>query len=284
MERIVFASLAKPNYRYTWHKSGYRSPIADYRNHGLADNCGWFDTYGDGETQHSAEAAVGLDWACDYFASLLKCLAESTDPAARDAMLECLDGDWPKLYMARAEFTFAMSVKHKPGKQQYYSKEDRKVSGAESKRHDRRWEEVTERQDGSPRSAFAILCSGRCDRLHNYLIALELADVWRDENGQTIAYKDCAQLCGMVADDTDGDWDGNHKLLENANNLHTGFVGVDYFVKAWRLFYHGRRSWECLENNYCRNVLRHGLDEEVEPVEGTAQEPAPVEPAAEVAA
>jgi len=262
MERIVFASLANSSIRYVWHKSGYNSPVSDYRNRGLADNCGWFDTYGDGDCQHSAESPVGLDRACDYFASLLKALAEAASPSDRDEMLECLDNDWPKLYMARSEFTFAISVKRKPGKRMYYSKQEGKVSSADSKRYDKRWEEVTEYQDGSPKSAYAILNGGCGNRLRGYAIALELAEIWRDVNGQTIAYKDAAQLCGIVPDDTDRDWDGNSRILRDANNLHTGFVGVDYYVKSWRLLYQGRRNWECLDNNYCRNVLRHGIEEE----------------------
>jgi len=271
MERIIFKSLANPSMRYTWHKSGYQSPFSDYRNHGLADNAGWFDTYGDGDCQHSHECGVGIDNACDYFASLLKLLAETTDATARDEILECLANDWPKLYMARSEFTFALSVKHKPGKRMYYSKQERKISSAESKRFDKRWDEVTEYQDGSPKSAYAILNSGCGNRLRGYAIALRLAEVWQEENGDCIAWKDTAQMCGIVATESDGDYKTGDKYRDTANNLRTAFNGITLFVDGWRNLDTARRSWECLDNNYCRNVLRIGVDEEESaPVETSA--------------
>jgi hypothetical protein len=282
MERIVFKSLANPNYRYTWHKSGYNSPVSDYRNRSsrIGDNSGWFDTYGDGDCQHSAESPVGLDLACDYLASLLKLLAETSDATVRDEMLECLENDWPKLYMARSEFTFALSVKHKPGKRMYYSKQERKISSAESKRYDKRWDEVTEYQDGSPKSAYAILNAGSGDKLRGYAIALELANVYAEENNHHIAWKDTAQMCGIVGMESDGDYKAGNKYREMANNLRTAFNGIDLLVKSWRNLDTAKRSWECLDNNYCRNVLGIGREVETQADTATVEESAAVTSAA----
>ena len=52
---------------------------------------------------------------------------------------------------------FALSLKRTDGKRAYYNLDEQKVSRADSKAHDKRWEEVPEWADGSVSSAFRIL-------------------------------------------------------------------------------------------------------------------------------
>jgi hypothetical protein len=258
MERIVFKSLAKSNVRYVWYRSGYNSPVADYRRSefGLGDNCGWYDTFNDGDVQHSSESPVMNESATDYLASLLAHIA-SVDAGERDEMLEAIAYDWPNMeHKSRDEIVFAINLEHKSGKTRYYNLDECKISSAESKRHDKRWEVVSEYIDGSPSSAFRLLHTGFSWGLKKYALADKIADVWREVKGRTITHFDVAILSGMESDSED--WEAQDRRIANANNLSTAFNGINLLVKSYRYTEYALRCNTALANNYVRNVLNAG--------------------------
>lgn len=118
----------------------------------LAVWAGMYPTYGDGLIQHGPESVVYKGYFSDYLVSLADHLLKNPEAC------EFLSLNWPQRTEPLFEnMVFAFSVKYKEGKTQYYNLQDRKVSSADSKRHDKRWEEVPSWADGSVESAYRIL-------------------------------------------------------------------------------------------------------------------------------
>lgn len=255
INRIVFPSLAKPaELGYSWHRSYFDVPWRfQSSNYKLHDSCGVFETYGDRLTQHSPERPVACDLAIDYLASLAAYLADHHD----EDTLECLAYCWPNAEscVSRAEAVWAMGIKFKEGKRQYYSVNERKVSTSESKQHDKRWERVPEWADGTLKSGYQLVCS-RADRLDRYAILERFGDWAREIDLCGITNAAQAELAGILTK-TDDEWKHGR---EESNNLNTAFGAVDQFAKAHRAMNWAKRQWECLQNNYVRNVL--GIESE----------------------
>ncbi len=170
--RIIFASIAEPNRRYTAHS--YR---ADWKDHyrsadrHVADWVGWFDTLGDGNTQHTPEVPVPCDWLGDYTASLAAYLID-----AHEEDVAMVAATFYRSTIDLATIRFAASVKYNPDKRRWYSMDERKISAADSRRHDRRWKEVPTWADGQAEAVVSLLCDAfpRYDLIDRYYF---LADV-----------------------------------------------------------------------------------------------------------
>lgn len=120
-------------------------------------HAGEFVTLGDGICQHGHERAVGSEHFGDYCASLARCLMEQV--GIDDDDREAIVGAFPHP-PGRSEIDFALSLKYQEDKPSWYCKSERKVSRAESKRHDKRWEETPRWADGSVESAYRLLTEG----------------------------------------------------------------------------------------------------------------------------
>lgn len=165
---IRFKSLTTNQHAYAWG-SGDRPGSLD--NSTLAAFDAWqFDVLGDGMTQHSPMYAVRMHNAMDFLYSLAAFLLEHPEEA--DLSM------WPNRYNSK-DFAFAVKVKYREDKRQWYSMQESKVSSAESKRNDRRWEEIPSWADGTFDSAFRLLT---CDRYHTPLarlaVLVSLSDWW----------------------------------------------------------------------------------------------------------
>jgi hypothetical protein len=146
-------------------KYGYLMQSPSFRHH--ADNgfvAPWayfYDTYGDGYTQHSGELLVPTGMFADYLASLAAHLVEIQD---RDS-LQQLAEFWPSRYhrvFDRKKVLAAIKVRYKEDKKQYYHRDDDyRVSTAESYRHDKRWEEVETWMNGQIDAVYAIIQGNR---------------------------------------------------------------------------------------------------------------------------
>jgi hypothetical protein len=142
MPHFKFPSLAQPE------KYGY---LFDSMHHStyveVDDACLFFDTYGDGMTQHSLEVCIPTAFAADYFASLAAFLLECPDMV--DSCRFHFSYDWPDSLI---EFAASVVYKDPPegkwAKPRYYSMEEKKISSSESKRHDKRYEEITSWMNG----------------------------------------------------------------------------------------------------------------------------------------
>ena len=186
MTRIIFPNVRDSQTAFTIHNNTY--DIDDSRRSGsakLAEWAGQFQTYADEMTQHSPEWQVlsePAEWA--NYCESLAIFVLSDSPEAREAGDMLRYHLYHSSYAEPAAVTFAMSVKHKEGKRQYYSMSDRKVSTSESKRHDRRWEEVPEWADGSLASVWRLLKPGYdMGALPLYIRAAAIRDEYNVQTG-----------------------------------------------------------------------------------------------------
>ena len=135
-----FASIASSDklayvYASDHHYDG-RAPISSHFR--------FYETCGDGLTAHSPSAPISVGMLADYLFSLAQAMA-SDNELIDAAGYEVRSGIAPN-----RDIRFAQSVVFKDnGKRRWVSREERKVTASETKRHDRRYEEVTLRHDGS---------------------------------------------------------------------------------------------------------------------------------------
>jgi len=141
MPRITFPSIKEPE------KKAYAFDTAyEY----VPDKAGCFteyvkqyDTYGDGLTQHSPDYHVRLEDSVDALYSMTKAMLENPEAFKTIA---------PNVWMpvpSRQQIEFFQKLVYNENKRVYYCQSDLKKSSAESKRYDRRWEEVPSWADGS---------------------------------------------------------------------------------------------------------------------------------------
>lgn len=150
-----FPSLASPDHAFTFQGSCMDLWDSAYRtSRALWLRAGMYKTFGDGMAQHSGVYSVpAVGHFADYCASLAAYLLgqEATD-AHRDAVVNAMPKA-PTLKLIR----FALSVKHGDKRAYYTLEEGGKISKSDTKRHDKRWEEVPHYADGSVKSAYRIL-------------------------------------------------------------------------------------------------------------------------------
>ena len=143
-----FASIASSDklayvYASDHHYDG-RAPISSHFR--------FYETCGDGLTAHSPSAPISVGMLADYLFSLAQAMA-SDNELIDAAAYEVRSG-----IASNSDIRFAQSVVFKDnGKRRWVSREERKVTASETKRHDRRYEEVTLRHDGTPKGAYNIL-------------------------------------------------------------------------------------------------------------------------------
>lgn len=180
------ASLAKPNLRYRLYETYRDVPCDSLRRPAqhISDGVTQFDTYGDGDVQHTHEwLANGAGMANDPADTLLDFL-RSVAVVVHDGKLDTvLDNVWPNRVSlpSRKAIEFAASVKHTPGKRLYVNFREMKTSRAESKSHDKRWEIVHEYMDGSLASVMGMVSqyspSGMLSLIHRTFEAVEVLDL-----------------------------------------------------------------------------------------------------------
>jgi len=261
-KRLVFASLADDKIAYVWYYNATDSPFwYPRRGNPLHDCAGYFETYGDGLCQHSGESAVQAHNALDYVASLAAYLMEHRTDGTLGEIVGVLQQYWPtELHIGRQRMLFAMNLKAN-GKRAWFSLSDQKVSAAASKQYDKRWTEVESWMDGTLESAYRLLNGDRDDKLWLYMLADELAALWREEHGQYCCHRGVCELCGIVEADANG---YNNKFNDIANQFSAAFDLVTRIVKAVKTLDDVQSSWNCLENNYVHNMLHRGVETEIE--------------------
>lgn len=178
-----FLSLSKPQERgyiiykdwmELWsRKSAY--PICDW--------AGFYETYGDSIVQHSQDIPVQKEMMGDFLASLTAHLLDHPED------VELVHKHWQHYHMpTRKTILFLAGLRYpeyKEGKSWsplYYCKNDLKTSRSESKRHDKRWEEVPTWADGSTRAVVGLLNPQHCKFLEVYAVWKHVAQVLREEN------------------------------------------------------------------------------------------------------
>jgi hypothetical protein len=145
--RAKFASIAHNSTHAYLIETAYRPE----RSGGcaLAEWAWMYETYGDGLTQHSGEWRVQKEHIIDFCASLAEYLVR-LDPAERDAVAAEFRFKWPE-ETPEKDMEFAYSIRYNSEKPyRYYNLRERKVSSAESKQYDKRWQRIPDWADGSP--------------------------------------------------------------------------------------------------------------------------------------
>jgi hypothetical protein len=125
-----------------------------------------FETFGDGQIQHSADWPVTTEFLADFLLSMAQC-ALTDEEFTQELFFTMHRGP------SERDIEFAASVIYKKpaeGKEysapkRYFSLEERKISSAESKRHDKRYFEIGDQFDGSGKSIIAVLCWEKRDWL-----------------------------------------------------------------------------------------------------------------------
>ena len=168
MAEIRFPSIANDQIGYLFDTMAYSAHAQAVRVDGDMQQ---FDTGGDGMCQHSPGYPIPSANFIDFMYSLAAYMAHQP---------EVLSTIGYKLHNHRSDrdFEFAASLKYKPDskKPQYYSIEDRKVSGSDSKRHDRRYEEVTTWMDGSFEAIVRLLTKNFDNPFERFKVRYELAE------------------------------------------------------------------------------------------------------------
>lgn len=186
MERIIFKSLSfyetKKGLCYTANSTNLDSWYSARLNvQWVAGWAGSYLAYNDGTIQHSGEGLVPAENLADYLGSLAQYL--SNHPEARVTLAH----KWPHRQMGDShwkDIAFFASLKFREGKRQFYCRNEQKVSASESKRHDRRWEEVPPWADGSLKAIMGLCNTGDHSALEwyaNYKLVREYClyhDIW----------------------------------------------------------------------------------------------------------
>jgi len=196
-----------------------------------------YQTYGDGLTQHSSDWTITREYIADYLASFA--VAMLTDEELLKGACYSI-GHRP----GSDQIAFAASVvyqKPKDDKQyvkpRYFSLNEMKVSSSDSKRHDKRYEEVREFHDGSAKSIFRILIPEYADGLMVYAYADAIREWALEDNAR--AY---TQLPGLFLE-----WTKDH---DAAQQLHNAYTACWNLVQAYQL----RHSAEAAIDNYKRRA------------------------------
>ena len=215
----------------------------------LAQWAGFFQTYGDGNIQHSPEAAVQVDAFVDFCASLAKAILDGNTIAWKILAQHLPPG------VNTERIRFAMSVQHKEGKTRYYSMSEKKVSSSESKAHDRRWEKVEDWMDGSVTATYRLARGNGSD--YKFLEAYGIAHQVRET---------CALLnddYGPLPTEMLGADDRFDTLT--VRDQFDAFRSIQSLAKAWHEREYGERLVNCLLEN-----LKRRQEENAQPAAGAA--------------
>lgn len=178
MGYFTFLSLDRPK-EVGYHVSTSRK--YESAKHGVCAWAQFFSTYGDGSVQHSAEVPFAREMLPDFLASMAHHIVNAR-PHEQEEMLDVLESLWPNSELPRDRIKFALSLKYKEGKTQYYELNERKVSTADSKRHDKRWEVVGSNLDGTIIPAYGIVSNSYGTLIECVARLTQVCDVFKEEN------------------------------------------------------------------------------------------------------
>jgi hypothetical protein len=190
-----------------------------------------FQTYGDGLTQHSHDWSVTFEYLADYLASLA--VAMTGNEELTDAV---------KFHIARRpnnrEIEFAAGIHYNEKKRQYYSVKELKVSSSDSKRHDKRYFEITEVNNGSPNAIFRVLVPEDSMGLEKYIYASAIRD-WLHENDRGYMQLPTEFLNWShdraVAQDLHNAYEACWHLVQSNQYQHTAKGHLDNYKRAHQI-------------------------------------------------
>lgn len=182
-----------------------------------------YETYGDGTCQHSRS------WPAQWSELTDVCLS-----FARAIVADPSNDAWHQLNyvmhtVGEDTLRFALGIKYRKDKAQWYNLSERKLSSSESKRHDKRWEQVQSWMDGSPATALSIVLNNNSSV--DWLSRLAIADDLR-----TLANYPCWEDYFKPVMELPGDW-------------HQAFVAFRDCCRAISSLDHAKRVADSAEYN-----------------------------------
>jgi hypothetical protein len=175
MARFVFASIAHANaHCYVYDSDNRDIPRFDINRHFRM-----FDTMGDGTIAHTPDYGVPQPKLTDYLFSLAQAMLKT------EGLIDAVSFDL-RPRVDKADIAFAEAVRYKEGKTRYFSVREKKLTASESKRHDKRYEEVCPRHDGTVLSVFNILSQSYYDPWQSYVLMWTILD-WFSTEKSTFA-------------------------------------------------------------------------------------------------
>jgi hypothetical protein len=247
-----FASIAhadKYGYAFDSSISGNRAEVSRYFR--------MFETGGDGLTQHSPCWPVTKEYLADYLASLALALKGHAIATTNFQYLEQAKEDddnvqWlpdgELIDSIRHEFerrpsdkeiVFASSVVYKENKRRWYSLREENISSSDSKRFDKRYEEVQTFHDGSAKSMLGILAGEFPDGMRVYNVAAAIYDWCRADNDRPYILTPARFL----------EWTDKY---DEADRIHGAYEACRNICEGYRLCVWGGRQIE----NYRRSIER----------------------------
>jgi hypothetical protein len=224
MRTIRFASVTRANTVYQmgddqdYMNTGYYRQPTRY----IASYVTEYPTYGDGTVQHGNAYCTSAEHLLDFVASLAEHLVNNPADVA--------DLRWVYPIM-HDKIDFARKVKYNSEKEQYYSKEERKVTSSKSKQYDKRYEVVPEWADGAIEAVMAIVHESYWGALDDFNAYTTI----RDRADETEQWIDQLPM-----------WDYDS---EYANILQAWRV-VANLKRAYELHNLAVRSMECIHHNW----------------------------------
>lgn len=201
MSRFTFRSLQDANRRYIVSTDRLTENWRN-ANEFLSDKVGWFDTYGDGDTQHCPTCAVPVDMFGDFCASAATQLLQGP-PSQADDLARVLYSEMNYYGLSADAVRDAAAVEWKEGKRRYVNRDDNfKVSSSDSKRYDKRWDEICEWMDGSFRAVVGMMKLGGSNFLRTFNELTDLAETYEAVTGRHAAHP--WQILDWLH------WDANH--------------------------------------------------------------------------
>lgn len=184
-----FASLAQPEkYGYSYDTSKWTPSVNPF----LIQEFRMFETGGDGLIQHSNCWPVGEANAIDYLESL--CVAMLADPDLADEVGVKFNykptHDFIKF---AASLVFNEEKDRWPNKLRYFSVSEQKVTRSETKKHDKRYEELRDWHNGSPEAVYRMILPQYAEGLMQWQYANEIR-YWFRTTEQKKSYMDPAAV------------------------------------------------------------------------------------------
>ena len=129
-----------------------------------------FETYGDGNTQHSSGYGVTVEDMKDCLASLAIHISKD------QSCIPEIERIWP-YEINRHQVRFLLTLKYNPDKDTYYNLADQKKSTHPSKRYDKRWEKLEDWFKGDAYSLFRIMRQSYWSVLDNLVSIRSIREV-----------------------------------------------------------------------------------------------------------
>lgn len=227
---IRFPSVLNPTkVGYEWTNDSMTFWDTAYHSVGVLHcSAGFYETFGDGNCQHTPLTACRANQMTDFCLSLARYLLANPAEEFQTYALQLKP-------CSRETVLFLAGINYKEAKRQWFNLTDNKLSTSDSKRHDKRWHEVPSWADGTVASAiqlFSLAKNGRYEVLnlfamHEFFLSAVNGLIWKGtEWDKLTAYQ-----------------------TKIPGDFTAAFRALSYVVEARENLNTAKRMAECCEHN-----------------------------------